>query len=237
MNASVKQIWRYPVKSMRGESLEMTSVGWHGIAGDRRYAFVRSENRSGFPWLTGTKFPALTRYAARLEHPEKPDSSGVRVTGPDGLEHDLQAAALAAELGQGFGETLQVIKSDRGVFDELPISIIGAQTLTALEAESGVTLDNRRFRANIVLEMPDDSAFLEDSWINSRLEFSSGLQVRINLRSVRCAMINLDPITAESDPRVLKTVVKSRATCAGVYASVERTGELCVGDQVRITAL
>lgn len=235
MILTVQEIWRYSVKSMRGESLEMTDVGWHGLAGDRRYAFVRSGNRSGFPWLTGTKFPALTRYTASLEQPEKPDTSSVRVSNPNGLESDLHDVALAAELGQEYGEALHVIKSDRGVFDEFPISVIGTQTLRTLEQESGVMLDNRRFRANIVLET--DVPFIEDSWIDSRLEFSSGLQVRINLRSVRCSMINLNPTTAEADPRVLRAVAKTRANCAGVYASVERIGELRIGDHVSITGL
>jgi uncharacterized protein len=230
--ATIKQIWRYPVKSMRGEQLEHSSVGWHGMLGDRRFAFVRSDNRSGFPWLTGTKMPGLTRYSAQLENPGKPDASSVRVTTADGLECDLYDPELAAELGRAFGEPVHVIKSDRGVFDEFPISIISAQTLQALESESGVMLDNRRFRANIVLEMDDGLPFAEDAWLCSHLEFSSGLQVRINLRSVRCAMVNLDPITAESDPRVLKTMAKSRATCAGIYASVERIGELRVGDHM-----
>jgi uncharacterized protein len=233
--ATVNQIWRYPVKSMRGDMLEHSSVGWHGLPGDRRFAFMRSENRSGFPWLTGTKMPALTRYAAHLENPEKPDVSGVRVTTPNGLEHDLHDPELAAELGLAFGEPVHVIKSDRGIFDEFPISIISAQSLRALGSESGVMLDNRRFRANIVLEAGDDVPFAEDAWLGSCLVFSSGLRLRISTRQVRCAMINLDPITAESDPRVLKSVAKSRATCAGIYASVEQIGELRAGDRVIVS--
>jgi uncharacterized protein len=233
--ATIQAIHRYPVKSMRGETLEAANIGWHGLPGDRRYAFVREENRSGFPWLTGTKYPNLTRYAAHLEQPEKPDVSGVRVIGPNGLEHDLHSTDLARELGQGFGEPVRVIKSDRGLFDEFPISIISAQSLRALEQASGVALDNRRFRANIVLEMDDQTPFQEDAWLGSRLECSSGLQVRISTRQVRCAMINLDPISAEPDPRVLKAVAKARANCVGVYASVERVRLLRVGDRVTIS--
>ena len=49
----VEAIFRYPVKSMRGEPLEVANLGWHGLEGDRRLAFRRINNRSGFPWLTG----------------------------------------------------------------------------------------------------------------------------------------------------------------------------------------
>jgi uncharacterized protein len=46
-------LWRYPVKSMAGEALVAAEVSWHGLAGDRRWAFVRDGVvRSGFPWLT-----------------------------------------------------------------------------------------------------------------------------------------------------------------------------------------
>lgn len=46
-------LWRYPVKSMGAEALSFVDVSWHGFAGDRRWAFIRSDvPQSGFPWLT-----------------------------------------------------------------------------------------------------------------------------------------------------------------------------------------
>ena len=53
----VEAIYRYPVKSMAGEKLEMAQLGWHGIEGDRRLALRRLNDNSGFPWLTATKLP------------------------------------------------------------------------------------------------------------------------------------------------------------------------------------
>ena len=55
----IEAIFRYPVKSMRGESLGATVVGWHGLDGDRRLAFRRLDKRDGFPWLTASKLPDL----------------------------------------------------------------------------------------------------------------------------------------------------------------------------------
>ena len=49
---TVKALFRHPVKSMRGEELDAATIGWHGVDGDRRYAFVKSDSPSGFPWLT-----------------------------------------------------------------------------------------------------------------------------------------------------------------------------------------
>src|SRR5271154_5607172 len=61
----VEAIFRYPVKSMAGERLEVAHLGWHGIDGDRRLAFRRMQidDRGGFPWLTASKLPDLLLFA------------------------------------------------------------------------------------------------------------------------------------------------------------------------------
>jgi uncharacterized protein YcbX len=59
----VEAIFRYPVKSMAGEPLEFANLGWHGLDGDRRLAFRRIDDRSGFPWLTAGKLPGLVLFA------------------------------------------------------------------------------------------------------------------------------------------------------------------------------
>jgi uncharacterized protein len=62
----VEAIFRYPVKSMSGERLEIANLGcWHGLDGDRRLAFRRVDDRSGFPWLTASKLPDLLLFAPR----------------------------------------------------------------------------------------------------------------------------------------------------------------------------
>jgi len=50
--AVIRQLGRYPVKSMRGESLAATTLTLQGVPADRRYAFVQTASRSSFPWLT-----------------------------------------------------------------------------------------------------------------------------------------------------------------------------------------
>jgi hypothetical protein len=59
----VEAIFRYPVKSMGGERLEAAKLGWHGLDGDRRLAFRRIDDRSGFPWLTASRLPDLVLFA------------------------------------------------------------------------------------------------------------------------------------------------------------------------------
>ena len=80
----VLELHRYPVKSMAGERLEEVHLGWHGLAGDRRYAFLRLDSRSGLPWLSARDFPGLLCYKAY--YPDDEDLSRGRpiVITPDG---------------------------------------------------------------------------------------------------------------------------------------------------------
>ena len=65
----VEGIFRYPVKSMAGERVEVANMGWHGIDGDRRLALRRTQERSGFPRLTASKLPDLLLFTP-LRHDE-----------------------------------------------------------------------------------------------------------------------------------------------------------------------
>src|SRR6202043_3576376 len=72
----VEAIFRYPVKSMGGERLEAAKLGWHGLDGDRRLAFRRVDDRSGFPWLTASKLPDLLLFAPQCrEHDAHEDGA------------------------------------------------------------------------------------------------------------------------------------------------------------------
>src|SRR3954447_22066704 len=95
-------LWRYPVKSMGAEALEHADVSWHGLAGDRRWAFVREGlERSGFLWLTIRERAEMWRYEPSFENPERPDDSKTFVRTPAGERFDVIDPRLAAELGHG----------------------------------------------------------------------------------------------------------------------------------------
>src|ERR1700722_19165985 len=114
----VAALWRYPVKSMAGEGLDGAEISWHGLAGDRRWAFIRDgQVDNGFPWLTIRQLPELAHYRPRFTEPERPDPPPVLVTTPSGDELEVANPKLAAELGPG----VRVIKQNRGVFDTMPL--------------------------------------------------------------------------------------------------------------------
>src|SRR5262250_1228680 len=93
----VEAIFRYPVKSMAGEQLEVANLGWHGLDGDRRLAFRRIEDRSGFPWLTASKLPDLLLFAPRRLEDGAEGDLPTHIRTPDGKEMPVFGEALAAE--------------------------------------------------------------------------------------------------------------------------------------------
>jgi uncharacterized protein YcbX len=224
-------LWRYPVKSMAGEPLTEVEVSWHGLAGDRRWAFMRDgATQSGFPWLTLRERGDMSHYVPSLLDPARPDQSPVIVRAPSGASYDIMDLALAAELcPQG----ARVIKQNRGVFDTFPLSLITTQTIAALGEEVGTRLDVARFRPNILIEAADPTPFSEDGWVGCVLRVG-GMSLRVDKRDGRCAVITIDPLTTERDPAILRTVAQERGGCLGVYGSTVQPGRLGVGDPVSI---
>lgn len=224
-------LWRYPVKSMAGEALDEVDVAWHGLVGDRRWAFVRDGvTQSGFPWLTIRDRPDMNHYQPCFLEPERPDQSPTRVRTPSGEDYDVTDAALATEL---WPAGTRVIKQDRGVFDTFPLSLITTQTIAQLGQTVGVPLDVQRFRPNILVEATDREPFLEDTWVGTVLQVGD-LRLRVDKRDGRCVVITVDPVTSERNPAVLRAVARDRQGCLGVYGSTVEPGRVALNDSVFI---
>ena len=233
----IKALHRFPVKSMRGESLEDAYVYWHGIDGDRRYAFVRSDNRSGFPWLTGRELPQLLQYTPAYTELEDPANSPVAIKTPDGRTLSIEDAELNQELAEAYGKPVNLIKIGRGAFDSQVISMMSTATAEELSEAIGTPVTPLRFRQNIIIETFDQQPFVEERWLNSSLVFGDqpdSLRLRLNRRIQRCVMINIDPETSAKEAAVLKTVAQTRDNCVGVFGSTERPGVIRVGDTVKL---
>jgi uncharacterized protein YcbX len=224
----VRALWRYPVKSMAAEPLEAVDVSWHGLAGDRRWAFVQPDMpRSGFPWLTIRERPDMSHYVPSFDEPARPDDSRVTVRTPAGRALDVIDEELADELGAG----TRVIKQNRGVFDTMPLSLITTRTLASLGSRMGSELEPLRFRPNLLVDPVSDEPFPEEAWVGSVLRIG-GLAMRVDQRDARCVMITIDPQTLERTPAILRTVAQEREGCLGVYGTVVTPGRVALGDPV-----
>ena len=225
---TVHELRRYPVKSMAAESLLSSPVSWHGLAGDRRWAFVRpGMERSGFPWLTIREKPDLWRYEPHFLDPSDVEGSKTMVKTPDGADLEVADPELARRLGEG----VRVIKQYGGVFDTFPLSVLTIQSVEGLSGLVGQSLMPLRFRPNILINACESDSFPEDRWVGAVLRIGS-LRCRVDVRDKRCVMVNVDPSNVGSDSDILRTIVKQRNARFGVYGSTVEPGEVLVGDPV-----
>jgi len=230
----VEAIFRYPVKSMGGERLEVANLGWHGLEGDRRLAFRRVDDRSGMPWLTASKLPDLLLFTPHREDGVAGDLP-VHIRTPDGEQMPVFGEDLAREVGHRYGAPVQMMQLNQGIFDEASISVIASDTVREIGRLAGQSPDARRFRPNVVVRLLRPAPFQEDDWLGGVLSFGEGDDtpaITVTMRDLRCSMVNFDPDSAAPAPEVMKAIVRANQNNAGIYGTVTRIGELAVGQPV-----
>ena len=256
---TVESLWRYPVKSMRGEELDELFAGYSGVYGDRLFAFQSSANSRGFPFFTGRDERQIIRYRPRFRHPEKA-ARPVNLADAEKLSPNLNpisanAADLMLEVETPDGKTLAIddpklieylrtnmdakheltlLRSDKALTDCRPISIFAIQTAKRIGQETGVSVDKRRFRANVYLDLNSLDGFAEDNFVGKSLRIGPKVIVHVLHRDARCMMITLDPDTAEKTPAILRAVAQAHEGMAGVYAAVLVEGLIRCGDLVEV---
>ena len=253
----VESLWRYPVKSMRGEEVEEAFAGYPGVYGDRVFAFRSSASPPGFPYFTAREQRKLLQYRPKFRHPDKAalplnlaeaDKMGagplsadisdlmVDIETPDGKTMAIDDPVLIEML---LSETdkkhqLTLMRSHRAMTDCRPVSIFSLQSARQLSEETETPIDKRRFRANIYLDLVSDIGFGENELVGRSVKIGPKAIVRVLERDPRCAMITLDPDTAERTPAVLKKVGQAHEGTAGVYGAVIVEGMLHKGDSVEL---
>jgi uncharacterized protein len=233
----IEAIFRYPVKSMRGESLDAATLGWHGLDGDRRLAFRRLDDRSGngFPWLSASRLPGLILFTPQPRDDGNGEAPPTHVRTPDGQVMPVFGDELAEEVGRRHGAPVQMMQLRHGIFDDATISVISSETVREIGRLAGTPADVRRFRPNIVVRSTRAVPFEEDEWLGGVLTFGDAADapaVTVTMRDARCVMVNLDPDDGSAASEVLKAVVRANQNNAGLYATVTRSGRLAVGQTI-----
>jgi hypothetical protein len=256
---TVESLWRYPVKSMRGEELNELFAGYGGIYGDRLFAFESSSAREGLPFLTARDQHQMVLYRPRFRDPKKaarpvnlddatklsprvnPVSASagdlmIDVEAPDGNTFAVNDSKLLEHLRASVDTNpeLTLRRSDKAMTDCCPVSLIAVQTIRKIGEEAGVTIDKRRFRANVYLDLGTSDDFAEDKFVGKSLRLGAKVVVHIVARDGRCVIITLDPDTAEKTPSILKAVAQNHEGMAGVYAAVLAQGMIRKGDAVEL---
>jgi MOSC domain-containing protein len=231
VRATVLELWRYPVKSLLGERLDAAEVEPRGLQGDRRFAVTDREGKLG-SGKTTTRFrllPGLFDLRACMRHGQ------AFVALPTGRELPVGDPELDAFFSVRYGDELS-LREESTVphHDAAPLHLLTTASLDWLQERiPGSTVDRRRFRPNILLDV-EGSDLVEDGWVGRRFAIG-GAVVRILERTERCVMTTNTQDELPQDPGILAAVTKLNDVCLGVFASVEQPGEVRVGDT--LTAL
>ena len=205
----VSEIWRYPIKSLKGERLNETEITKLGIPGDRQIAVIRTINGR---FLTSRSRPKLLGLQGSINADGVPTINGHLWNSAEALQLVLEAA--------GEPVTLQQIPAPQA-FDILPL-------LVATDgAARYLNIDHRRLRPNILLaDVPD---LEERNWPGQIIAIGD---VRIHAEKLRdrCVMTTFDPDTQAQDPSVLLRIVRELDGSTALDSSVITPGKIRVGD-------
>jgi len=212
----VSEIWRYPVKSLKGERLQETKITKLGIPGDRQIAVIRTINGR---FLTSRLRPKLLGLQGSINADGVPTINGHLWDSTEALQIVREAA--------GEPVTLQQIPAPQA-FDVLPL-------LVATDgAARYLNIDHRRLRPNILLA--DVPELEERNWPGRVIAIGD---VRIHAEKLRdrCVMTTFDPDTQAQDPSVLLRIVRELDGSTALDSSVITPGKISVGDQAHIVNL
>lgn len=210
----VQELWRYPVKSMRGERVAEAEVVATGIARDRQ--IVVGSPRTG-RMITARTHPGLLGLQAAVQ-----SDGSVTI---DGLPWQSREAAQLVEHAVGEHVELVDLKESTDRFDVLPLLVA---TDSAIE-ELGI--DSRRLRPNVIVSGVTGRA--ERAWPGHLLRAGEVLIDVAQLRA-RCVMTTYDPDTLKQDLNVLRNIVKKMQGKTALDCSVKLAGHLREGDVVEL---
>jgi uncharacterized protein len=248
----VAELWRHPVKSLQGESLDEAVVEATGLSGDRRWGIVDSE--TGIV-LTARRVPALLLAASGLTDGgvelRLPD--GQVLVGPGARTDDVLSRWIgrrvtlvhAESVDAGVGEFFEDATDDDSAVvswtmppgrfvDALPLLVVTTASLRqgrALHPDGA--WETRRFRPNIVIDVEEDG-WVEDAWCGRRVHVGTSV-LQPAAPCERCTMVTRPQPTLARDLEIFKTLARHHGSTFGVWTAVQTPGVVRVGDEVTIT--
>lgn len=252
--ANIHSIYRYPVKGLTPERLEVVELeAGEYFPGDRLYAIENGP--SGFipeapAFQPKIKFLMLMRNErlaaldARFDdatselviHHEGGEVVRGRLDTPEGREaieaffqrysrYELRGAPRVLAAPKGF----RFVDTTEGF-----VSLINLASCRALGELIGQPVDPLRFRGNLYLDGMEP--WEEFDLVGHTIEIGNQVRLKVTQRIFRCAATNVDPATAKRDMDVPGTLMRSFGhTDCGIFAEIEQGGLIADGDSVRIT--
>ncbi len=237
----VVELWRYPVSSVGGQPLQALEASPAGVTGDRRFAlFDPASGLAAAPEREPRWRPALFLQALRDEAALLP-----QLRFPDGETFWLDDSRLAERLESHFGFAASVGAYgglDDGADMRFPIvsnryapaglHLVTTASLRKLAEVACVpTLDHRRFRPSILIETDEGEGFLENAWLGQQITIGAAL-VSVTEPTRRCGMTMIAQPELDEQPEILRGIMRHNGRNLGVYATVETSVTITVGDPV-----
>jgi hypothetical protein len=228
----VSQLWRYPVKSFRGERLEEVSLDARGIVGDRAYAVCDAAGKLG----SGKTTRRFRLMRDLFDFSAETDGDAVLVHEPGGASFRVGEPELDALLSARYGEELAVRPEGTvSHFDAGPVHVLTTSSLGWVENAYGSTGgDARRYRPNVVLETADHG-LVEEGWLDATVYVGS-CALRVTKTVERCVMPTYRQDGLPHAPGLLRFLTQRNRAMLGVYATVISPGTIRVGDMFTVAA-
>ncbi|GHA16354.1 molybdenum cofactor sulfurase [Arenicella chitinivorans] len=223
----VESLWRYPVKSLIGESVDSFDIDCRGVSGDRLYAISNSDGKLG----SGKDTRRFRRIDGLFSMSAETIDNGISITLPDKEVVTSNSPSINSRLSQILGQNVTLTKEDKiSHFDDGAIHILTTASLSLLRKKlphSGV--EPRRFRPNIVVK----SQFQDNELLGKVINIGT-VSLEVTHKSERCRMITLGQPGLERSPEILKAISKDFGLDFGVYAKVISIGSVSIGDNVEV---
>jgi hypothetical protein len=225
----VVSLYRYPVKSLTGESVTRLEVDQRGCVGDRQWSVRTAADKIGSGKST-RRFEAIP---GLLDVRACERDGRVAVTFPDGSSCFVEDPEAAVRLSEHIGQPLRFARETAvSHFDDGPVSLIGQASVDAVTEAQQEAVDPARFRANIHLSTA--GPFVEDGWLGRELRIGTAV-VLVEMVSPRCVMVNMATADLPEQQGNLKAIGRINNACLGVIATVLTPGTISEGDELTIS--
>jgi uncharacterized protein len=222
-------VYRYPVKSLVGESLRAALVAERGLVGDRLWCVQDADGKFG----SGKSSRRFRKMDGLLSLNARYDGATPVIELADGTEHRGDDPAVHAALSTLVGRGVRLSREGQvSHFDEGPLHLLTTSALDRLGRAHGAPVDVRRFRPNLVVDTLDRQGFPEDTWVGRHLTVGDEVVLAIRAPMPRCVMVDLAQRELDPAPGLLRTVTEVNDANVGVVADVVRGGQVAVGDEV-----
>lgn len=237
---TVVRLWRYPVKSMRGQTVDTAAADLRGLVGDRLFAVRDAQGRfgSGKDTRRFRRMDGLLDFtAADPGDPRHAHECAPVLTAPDGARWPVPSEQADAAVRAHLGRADVRVAAEDGVphHDAAALHLVTTATLDWFaEALEDVPCDDRRLRPNLVVACPGAGPFAEDGWAGRRLlvgAAATGVVVEVERPTERCVMTNAAQDDLPYSSRPLK-LLAGRGLLLGVNVRIVRAGRISVGDPV-----